>query len=265
MPLRLASADNSGMSPFAAATASPRSFANGRQASGQEGGWSAGRRRVASLLIALHLTAVVLAPFAFASRTGVGSSSPLADGLMVWFRPYIDLMYLNHGYSFFAPNLGPSHLVRYRVEFDDGRPAIEGVIPNLQTQRPRLLYHRHFMLAETVYNVYAPPEEPPAMPLDPELAAVVSGAQERALQVAARQREREQHRIWKHSRNQYQALRHSMEQHLMAVHGGSRVTLTRIEHRQLPPGEFAVLGTLEAPHTYRNLPEGGDAPEVIRP
>jgi hypothetical protein len=103
------------------------------------------------------------------------------------------------------------------------------------------------------------------MRLNPELAAVLSNAQRRALEAAAQQRDREQLRLWKHSRNQYAALRHSMEQHLRAAYGGRSATLTRVEHRPLPPQEFIVLWTLNAPHSYRNLPEGGAAPEVIRP
>src|SRR5262245_51934120 len=121
--------------------------------------WSRPARRAATVLILLHLSAVFVAPFAFACTTRSGSS-PFADGLMSWYRPYVDLLYLNHGYAFFAPDPGPSHLVRYRVEFADERPPIEGVFPDLKTQRPRLLYHRHFMIAETLYNLYTPPDEP---------------------------------------------------------------------------------------------------------
>ena len=36
------------------------------------------------------------------------------------FRPYLEAAYLDHGYAFFAPDPGPSHLVRYELEFDDG-------------------------------------------------------------------------------------------------------------------------------------------------
>lgn len=226
--------------------------------------WSQPARCIASALIVLHLAAVFVGPFAFACTTESGSSSPFADGLIGCLRPYINVMYLNHGYSFFAPRVGASHLVRYRIDFDDGRESIEGIFPDLKTQRPRLLYHRHFMLAESLNNAYAFPEEPPEMPLDPDWSRGLSDSQKRALEAANRRQHREQLRLWKHSRDQYDALRHSLEKHLLAVHGGSRVTLTRVEHDPLRPHEFVVLGKLDAPQSFRNLPEGRAAPEVIR-
>jgi hypothetical protein len=228
------------------------------------GSWTKPTRQLATVLILLHLSAVFVAPFAFACTTQSGSS-PFADGLMGWYRPYVDLLYLNHGYAFFAPDPGSSHLVRYRVDFADARPPIEGVFPDLKTQRPRLLYHRHFMMAESLYNLYTPPEEPLEMPLDRELAGALSESKRRELEAANRQRHREQVRVWKHRRSQYDSLRNSLEKHLLAVHGGSQVTLTRVEHRPIDPDEFEVFGTLAAPHTYRDLPEGRPAPAVNRP
>ena len=96
---------------------------------------------LASGLIALHLFAVFVAPFS------VPPSSPLAASLARFFQPYLDAAFLNHGYKFFAPDPGPSHLVRYEVFLADGK-KIEGRFPNLSQQQPRLLYHRHMMLAD---------------------------------------------------------------------------------------------------------------------
>lgn len=226
--------------------------------------WPARARLLASLLIVLHLAAVFIAPLDFACRSP-GSASPLTSTLMGWLRPYVNFLYLNHGYAFFAPDPGPSHLVRYRIEFDNGREPVEGIFPDLQTQRPRLLYHRHFMLAETLYNSFTPPEEPDEMRLDPELAALLTDSQRRQLEAAIHGRHREQVTLWKHSRVQYEMLRHSVERHLAAVHGDGRVTLTRLEHGLLTPEEFVLLGRLDVPHTLRELPESRPAPEVIRP
>jgi hypothetical protein len=226
--------------------------------------WSPTARCVVSVLILLHLTAVFVAPFAFACTTA-GASSPFADGLMYVFRPYLDALYLNHGYSFFAPNPGPSHLVRYRVDFNDGRPSVEGVFPDLKTHRPRLLYHRHFMLAEQLHNLYTPADPPPEMPLDPNLARTLTDPQRREMTQAIRQRQRLYQRNWEHSRELYLSLRHSLSEHLQSLHGGDNVSLTRVEHQLLVPGEFQVIRRLDAPHTYVNLPEGAPAPEVLRP
>jgi hypothetical protein len=53
---------------------------------------------------------------------------------------------LNHGYHYFAPEPGGSTLVGYVLEMPDGSLQT-GRIPNREI-RPRLFYHRHFMLTE---------------------------------------------------------------------------------------------------------------------
>ena len=116
-------------------------------------------RFVLSLLFVWHMAAVFIAPFTFATA-GPGGASPLASIGMRYLGWYIDAGYLNHGYFFFAPNPGPSHLVRARIEFADGRAPIVETFPDLKTQWPRLHYHRHFMLSEQLNAQFAPPEPP---------------------------------------------------------------------------------------------------------
>ncbi len=205
-------------------------------------------------LLLFHLAAVFLAPFQFACRVGNGSSSPLADGLIYAFRPYIGALYLDHGYFFFAPNPGPSHLVDYRVEFADGRPAVTGRFPDLKKQQPRLKYHRHFMIAEALNNQFEPPTPPPE-PSPPALNAQQSPRERQihADRVTAHQTLLTE---WKHRRRQYEAMTKSIEAHLLKEHGGSKVTLTRVEHRLLIPFEKSELGLAPSDATtYVNLPE----------
>jgi hypothetical protein len=64
-----------------------------------------------------------------------------------FFRHYLNLIYMNHGYEFFAPDPGGTHLISFRVTKPDGT-TVEGRFPDLEVQWPRLLYHRHMMLAE---------------------------------------------------------------------------------------------------------------------
>jgi hypothetical protein len=78
----------------------------------------------------------------------------LAEEVARPFRAYIGVADLNHGYRFFAPNPGPSHLFRYRLSFNDGSTR-EGHFPNRDEHWPRLLYHRYFMLSENL-NTLAP-------------------------------------------------------------------------------------------------------------
>jgi hypothetical protein len=220
------------------------------------GAWPAWLKVLASALIALHLTAVFWAPLAFAS-----AGSPFTGSVFGVLRPYIDALYLNHGYSFFAPDVGPSRLVRYKVEFADGREPVVGTFPDLATQQPRLLYHRHFMLSEALSNRFVPPAPPPE-PTPPPLTATAAEQTRYRLQKEAYQQDLA---IWQHERRQYEAMWRSFEQHLLAKHGGSKVTLTRVEHRLAQPIEVQYEGRrLDAPDSYRDLPETAP-PETLRP
>jgi hypothetical protein len=201
-----------------------------------------------SVLLAWHVAAVFIGPFAFASER----ASPFANALAGWYRPYINAMYLNHGYFFFAPDPGPSHLVEYKIEFDDGRKPITGRIPDLTSERPRLLYHRHFMLAETLNRGFAPAEAPP----EPSPPPLTASAAEKMVYQAGRKDYDEAVKEWRHARQEYEAKRHSFEEHLKYRYGGSRVSVTRLEHRLPSPDEVQYGGRkLNDPTSYVTLPE----------
>jgi hypothetical protein len=70
------------------------------------------------------------------------------------FQPYIQVLYLNHGYHFFAPEPEESTLLSYEAERPDG-VVVRGRLPD-RTVAPRLLYHRYFMLTEHMRDA---PEE----------------------------------------------------------------------------------------------------------
>lgn len=98
-------------------------------------------RSVVSVLLILHLVAIASAPLA------MEPASLPAQKVFGFFRPYLDAAFLNHGYHFFAPEPGPSHLIRYELTLSDGRVE-QGIFPDADQQQPRLNYHRHFMLSE---------------------------------------------------------------------------------------------------------------------
>jgi hypothetical protein len=213
--------------------------------------WPLWSKALASGLLALHLAAVFVAPFAFACNAG-GSSSPFADALAGALRPYIVALYLYHGYFFFAPNPGPSRLVDYQVEFADGRSPVKGRFPNLATERPRLLYHRHFMLSEALSNRFVPPVPPP----EPSPPPLTASAAERTIYQLAKAEHARMLVVWQRQRGQYEELRRSIEEHLLATHGGDKVTLTRIEHRLALPDEVQSADReLNAAESYIELPE----------
>lgn len=101
-------------------------------------------RRVVSVLVILHVAAVFIGPWAMPPQ-----NSELAATVGGVFQPYLDVLSLGNGYRFFAPEPGPSHLVRYEITLDDGTLK-EGVFPDRLEHKPRLLYHRYFMLSEFV-------------------------------------------------------------------------------------------------------------------
>jgi hypothetical protein len=93
-----------------------------------------------NLGLVLHVVAIIIAPAA------VSPSSDLVQAGWDLFQPYLQILYLNHGYHFFAPEPGDSTLLAFQAERPDGT-VVSGRIPNREIV-PRLLYHRHFMLTE---------------------------------------------------------------------------------------------------------------------
>ena len=106
--------------------------------------------RIAVLcLLMLYLVIVVLAPL----TNPVGApklTTPLAKRV----APVHQALYLNHGYRFFAPDPGPSHVMVYEIEAADGQ-KIKGHFPDRENTSPRLLYHRWFMLSESMYRAFS--------------------------------------------------------------------------------------------------------------
>lgn len=82
------------------------------------------------------------------------STEELTGPLGRWLAPVHQVLYLSHGYRFFAPDPGPSHLLVYRLHYPDGR-VLERRLPDPQRHWPRLLYHRWFMLSETIFAEHA--------------------------------------------------------------------------------------------------------------
>lgn len=107
--------------------------------------WSSRRRFWVSLFLLFHLICIVLAPMAV-----VEPRSDLAIALHQAVSPWTQATFTDHGYRFFAPEPGPSHLIEFEVLCKDGT-TVKGIIPDSARAWPRLLYHRWFMLSETVF------------------------------------------------------------------------------------------------------------------
>ena len=187
-----------------------------------------------SLLLLIHITAIAIPPFSL-QTSGPAGTSPVADFLMRTFRPYIDVAFLNHGYAFFAPNPGPSHLLRARITWEPPREPVEETFPDLQEQWPRLLYHRHFMLSEQLNAQFEPPELPQELQQDREILA-----------------------RWSMRRQLYELKRQAFINHLRAKHGTADVELTRVRHRMIDVFEVRdQQKSLDARDTFIDLRETG--------
>lgn len=199
--------------------------------------WAKG---IVSALVVVHLIAVAAPPLQLQTYTPGAPATPVSFAFRT-LRPYIDLLYLNHGYAFFAPDPGPSHLVRYRATFADDRPAIEGVFPDRQEHWPRLYYHRHFMLAEQLHSDYAGPNGPP-------LEAVA------------------EHAFWKNRRENYVEKWNAFERRIQSLYDADAVMLERVEHRQPDWYEHRRFGRrLNDPSLYATLPRDAEGPQPTVP
>ncbi|MFN8707334.1 MAG: hypothetical protein ACK526_10770 [Planctomyces sp.] len=98
--------------------------------------------------LVMHLTAIFTAP------ATVGPSSQTSRNIWEVVAPYLQGLYLNHGFHYFAPQPGSSNLVSWTVTKQDGT-SVSGRFPNFDI-KPRLFYHRHFMMSEFLGN--SPPE-----------------------------------------------------------------------------------------------------------
>ncbi len=185
-----------------------------------------------SILLCAHLLALVMPPLAFQTRGALGDS-PSVQTLLSVVRHYAQFMYVDRGYAFFAPDPGPSHLIQAAITDASGN-TVEKMIPSLDDQWPRLLYHRHFMLAEYLNEIYQPPNPPEEIArLDPV------GAQ-----------------LWAQSRARYEYVRQSVVDHLKHQNKGQRVVIRRVEH--VLPGFIEMARdpiALNDPRLYRVLPD----------
>lgn len=187
-------------------------------------------RWLGSFVIAVHLAAVMLPPLSFQSRGPLGIS-PAVETAIAPLEGYGQFLYIDRGYAFFAPDPGPSHLIQAAITDQKGN-RVEKMIPDLNDQWPRLLYHRHFMLSEYLHSIYQQPGPP-----------------EELIQV-----DRQEAELWRQMRLRYERVRQSIVKHLNEAHPGDQVAIRRVEH--LIPDLSIYLEqpiALDDPQLYRVL------------
>lgn len=199
------------------------------------------------IAIAGHFAAVLAEPIRFFSQSET-QVAPYAATWRASLAPYVEWLYLDHGYFFFAPNPGPNHLVGARIlpptDPIRAEPLLSGVpvdlsrdvdayFPDRRAQWPRLLYHRYFMLSEFYNSSFAPFELPEADRAD--------------LLFVDR---------WKQDRQFYTQLSGSIAHALSHRWKADSVELMRLE-RALPLPEKILRegGRLDDPRGLERLPE----------
>ncbi|GIW99427.1 MAG: hypothetical protein KatS3mg111_2760 [Pirellulaceae bacterium] len=211
---------------------------------GQKSGSSlmAPRLRVfLSLAVMAHLIAVVAEPLRFFTRSPRGVS-PVANAAREWLAPYVEFAYLSHGYFFFAPEPGPSHLIDFHLVFEDGEAAVVRY-PDRHAQWPRLLYHRHFMLTENLNQLWVPPWQE----VSPPPAAEILDS-------------------WKRDRQRYELVRDSLARHVAWKFDADVVAVERIEHILPSDGQvFQERMALQDKRLYVVLPDAWEPPVLDMP
>jgi hypothetical protein len=165
--------------------------------------WTRIGRAAATVAILLYLALVIAPPLA-----GPAPSSALATRLIQPLRPLVGALYLGHGYRFFAPDPGPGHAIRWVMRMSDGTTR-SGSLPDPAVDRPRLLYHRRFMIAEKIAGL-VPAADAPAD-------------------------------IRRESKPQWQPLVMGVAGQLLRRHGGVEVELSMVEF-DLPAPEDVIAG-----------------------
>ena len=103
-------------------------------------------RTLLTLVLIAYLAVLLLGPL----TVPVGSAH-LTNPMARVAAPIHRALFQGHGYRFFAPQPGPGHFVECRFQMSDG-PEQTIRFPDRERHWPRLLYHRWFMLAETVFT-----------------------------------------------------------------------------------------------------------------
>jgi hypothetical protein len=198
-------------------------------ASSENDTWQLPVRRLVTAVLVFHLLAVVVPPMQLATTTSPVMRSPFMERIGWLFQPYDDVLYLNHGYAFFAPNPGSNFLLVARLQFRDGREPLVIRLPDVDQRFPRLMYHRHFMLSEHFNGAYPGSAEPINA-----TAEVKAG--------------------WRRSHQLFEKREASIIQHLTEAYGASHVTLERWEHR--PPSTVEMFQRqmpMDALELYRRV------------
>lgn len=213
-------------------------------------------KRCFSLAIVAYLAVVVLGPLS----NPIGSEF-LTRPLAKLVSPVHRILHLGHGYRFFGPDPGPSHLVVYRITGQQGE-LVEGHFPDRDRHSPRLVYHRWFMLSETVFNEHAmTPDNKSFRENDTELEAQIKKLRTHGKFAISQRIARERQKIserYEDTRQRIDDLVIAIARHLLKSNNGTQIEMF-VQERSIPFSVQVLTGTkLDDPQYLSPLTKIGE-------
>jgi hypothetical protein len=113
------------------------------------------RRGVILMAVLVHFTGILTAVFSVPPGNAPGCW--LTNTVWtVFYRPYLQFVYLNNAYHFYSPEPGPPTLLWFRLEYADGSYRWVKT-PNREEFPTRLAYQRRLALTESTNQLLATP------------------------------------------------------------------------------------------------------------
>jgi hypothetical protein len=203
--------------------------------------WGLVARGFVSVWLAYHVLAMFVSPWA------VPPTSSLAVAIQGNVAHYQTLLYLNHGYRFFAPDPGPASIVGFTITKADGS-QFTGIFPDryaINRDYPRLNYHRWFMWSETLGRMFGQWVSPAEFARYIELEQVrVAELRQQGLAVEADRLVadlEEDRRVWEESEVARKRILAPLARVLLQRHQGQEIRLT-LNRRMIPSLSEARAG-----------------------
>lgn len=203
-------------------------------------------RAILSLAIAAWLGLVVLGPL-----SNPIASANLTEPLARLLRPLYQALFLGHGYRFFGPEPGPSHIVQYKIGLDDGE-VLEGHFPDTESSTgwPRLRYHRWFMLSETLFREVNLPSEEEQQQILENLDGEIEHFRLQGEAATVRRLVAERNGLdtsYRNARARSRELLQGIARFLLEQHSGKTIELALQERRIAHPADVASHVELDDP------------------
>ena len=189
------------------------------------------------MAISAYLIVVLLGPL-----SNPVASENLTRPLAQTVSPVHQAMFLGHGYRFFGPDPGPSHIIEYKIDLENGE-SVTGIFPDRDHTWPRLLYHRWFMLSEKIFEDHSSLlSDKDYAELIKELDAEIESSRMRNETTVVRQLILQRDRVkqdHEYRKARSQSILQHLANHLLSKYCGTSVELFQLERLIASPAQVA--------------------------